>query len=177
LDISKTRILPAISLIIILLVVSLSVEPWAIGQEKARAINAEIVSKRYSSGLFPSIGSYVEYDMKLNNVGSEPISNQSLWVLLTSENNKTRSYATYTILLIEPQASKTLHLGPFKMQEEGNHELFVGMQGVAFEYRPDLFSVYRQDIIGSISAGIVLIIAGLVIVSFSMYRKHKSRIA
>ena len=161
--------------IIILAVAPLSFERGATGQEQAGAISAEIISKRYSSGFFPVIEGYVEYDIKLHNLGSKLIENQTLWVMLTSENNKTHSYATYSILQIEPQASKTLHLGPFKIEEEGNHQLLAGMQDMTFEYTPDSFIVYRQGLIGSIFAGVALISAGTAVVCFSQYRKRKHK--
>jgi len=146
----------------------------ASGQQDV-AVNAEIVTKRYSSGFFPVVGSYVEYEIKLTNAGSEAVENQSLWFLLTSENNKTHSNGTYSIALIEPNGSRNLHVGPFKMEEEGKHRLLAGIEGVPFDYQLDSFIVYRQDVIQAAFIAIPLIIGGAGIVAFSLYRKRKPK--
>jgi len=144
--------------------------------QQAGAVNADIVSKRYSSGFFPVVGGYVEYEVRLKNTGIEAVENQSLWVSLTSENNKTHSYGRYSITLIEPDGSKTLRLGPFKMEEEGRHRLLVGMDGVTFHSQPDSFTVYRQDDLQAALIAIPLITAGAGIVGFTLYRKSKRKI-
>jgi len=139
-------------------------------------INAEIVSKRYSSGYFPVVGSYVEYELRLTNEGSNDVENQSLWILLKSEDNKTHSNAIYSIPVISAHSSKILHLGPFKMEGEGSHQLLSGMRGMAFDYRPDSFTVYRNDVISTLSVGIPLIMAGAGLVIFSLFWKRKRNI-
>jgi len=146
----------------------------ASGQQDV-AVNAEIVTKRYSSGFFPVVGSYVEYEIKLTNAGNEVVENQSLWFSLTSENNKTHSNSTYSITLIESDGSRNLHVGPFKMEEEGKHRLLAGMEGVKFDYQPDSFTVYQQDIIQAAFIAIPLIMGGAGIVAFSLYRKRKPK--
>jgi hypothetical protein len=138
-------------------------------------ISAEIVTKHYSSGFFPVIGGYVEYEIKLTNAGNEAVENQSFWVLLTSESNKTHSNGTYSITLIEPEGSRTFHVGPFKMEEEGRHRLLAGMEDVAFDYQPDSFTVYRQNVILATFIAIPLIIGGTGIVAYSLYRKRKPK--
>jgi hypothetical protein len=146
----------------------------ASGQQDG-AINAEIVAKRYSSGFFPVVGSYVEYEIKFTNAGTEAAENQSFWILLTSESNKTHSNGTYAITLIEPNDSRTFHVGPLKMEEEGRHRLLAGMESVAFDYQPDSFTVYRQDVILATFISIPLIIGGAGIIAFSVYRKRKPK--
>ena len=143
--------------------------------QQAGAVNAEIVSKTYSSGLFPVVGSYVEYGIKLTNAGNEAVENQSFWVLLASENNRTHSSGTYSVTLIEPDGSRTFHVGPFKIEEEGRHRLLAGMGGVTFDYQPDSFTVYRQDVILATFIAIPLIIGGAGMVAYSLYRKRKPK--
>lgn len=146
----------------------------AFGQQDG-AINAEIVAKRYSSGFFPVVGSYVEYEIKFTNAGGEAVENQTFWVLFTSESNKTHSNGTYFITLIEPNDSRTFHVGPFKTEEEGGHRLLAGMERVAFDYKPDSFTVYRQDVILATFIAIPLILGGVGIVALSIYWKRKPK--
>jgi hypothetical protein len=145
----------------------------AAAQGQHEAITAEIVSKRFSSGYFPVAGSYVEYEFRLTNTGNVTLEDQSLWVSLVSEGNKTHSYAKYSVSLLEPGGSKTLHLGPFKMEEEGWYHLQAGMDGVVFDFQPSSFMVYRQDTTLATFVAIPLIIAGAGIVAFSLYLKRK----
>lgn len=145
----------------------------ALGQQEA--ITAEIVSKRFSSGYFPVVGSYVEYEIRLTNTGNVTLEDQSLWVSLVSEDNRTHSYATYSVSLLEPGGSKTLYLGPFKMEKEGWHRLQAGMDGVALDFQSDSFMVYRQDPTQAALVAIFLIMAGGGIVGFSLYRKRRRR--
>ena len=114
-----------------------------------------------------------KYEIKLTNSGNEAVKNQSFWVLLASENNKTHSSGTYSVTLIEPDGSRTLHVGPFKIEEEGRHRLLAGMEGVTFDYPPDSFTVYRQDVILATFIAIPLIIGGAGMVAYSLYRKRK----
>jgi hypothetical protein len=130
----------------------------------------EIVSKRYSSGYLPAVGSYVEYEVRLTNEGSLALENQSLRVSLVSDGNSTRS-ATYSVPLLGPGDSKILHLGPFKMEEEGEHRLMAELDGVALSL--DSFAVYRPEAVQAALVAIPLIAAGAGIVGFSLYRKRK----
>lgn len=144
------------------------------GQQEAMTV--EIVSKRFSSGYFPVAGSYVEYEVRLTNMEDVAVENQTLWVSLVSDGNRTRSYATYSISLLEPGGSKNFHLGPFKMQEEGRHRLQAGMDGVVLDFQPESFMVYRQDPSQAVLVAIPLIMAGTGIVGFSLYRKRRRRV-
>jgi hypothetical protein len=131
----------------------------------------EIVSKRYSSGYLPAVGSYVEYEVKLTNEGSLVLENQSLRVSLISDGNRTHSEATYSVPLLGPGDSKILHLGPFKMEEEGEHRLLAELDGAALGV--DSFVVYRPEVFQAALVAIPLIAAGAGIVGFSLYRKRR----
>lgn len=150
--------------------------PLAAAQEHYETITADIVSKRFSSGYFPVVGSYVEYEVRVTNIDDIVLENQSLWVSLASEANRTR-YATYFISLLEPGGHKSIHLGPFKMEDDGWHELKVGIDGAALDFQPDSFMVYRQDPTQAFLVGIPTIMAGAGIVCFSLYRKKRRRAA
>jgi hypothetical protein len=144
----------------------------AVGQQ---TVTAEVISKGYSSRYFPVVGSYVEYEVRLTNTGDVAVENRLLVVSLVSDGNRTHSYATYSIELLQPGGSRTLYLGPFKMEEEGGHRLLVSIEGAALDYHPDSFTVYRQEAIHGVLVAVPLIVAGAAIVSFSIYRKGRSR--
>ncbi len=136
----------------------------------------EIVSKHYSTGYLPLVGSYVEYEVRLTNTGDIAIENQSLWVSLVSDGNKTHSSATYSIGVLEPGKSKTLYLGPFRMEGEGRHSLFVKIDDdMTLDYHPDSFIVYRQDLIQTILIAVPLIVSGSGIVGFSLYKRRRGK--
>ncbi len=139
----------------------------------------EIVSKQYSSGYLPVVGSYVEYKVRLTNIGSVAVENQSLRVSLVSDGNKTHSSAVYSTGPLEPGESKNLHLGPFKMEDEGKHRLLLlaESEGLALDYpHPDSFIVYQQSTVQVIIfVAVPLVVAGSGIVGFSLYQRARRR--
>ena len=134
-------------------------------------LTVEIVSKHYSSGYLPVTGSYVEYEFRLANTGAHAIENQSLRVSLVSESSTTHS--AHSVQLLGPGESKTLHLGPFKMENEGEQRLLAEMDGVALGYKPDSFNVYRSEAVQVALIAIPLMAAGAGITGFSLYRKRR----
>lgn len=138
-------------------------------------VAVEIVSKHYSSGYFPTIGSYVEYEIMLTNSAHTTVENQSMRVSIISDNRKTHMPEVYSIALLEPDESKSLILGPFKIENEGKHNLLLEMEGVSLNYRPDSFIVYRQDTIQVILVAVPLLIAGSGIVGLSLDRNKRRR--
>jgi len=148
--------------------------PLAAAQENHETITAEIVSKRFSSGYFPVVGGYVEYELMLANKDYIVLENKSLWATLASDGNQTR-YATYFLPRVEPGGQKTVHLGPFKMEDEGWYELKVGIGNATLDFQPDSFMVYRQDPTWIFFVGIPAIMAGAGITWFSLYRKKMRR--
>lgn len=147
----------------------------AAAQEPANSVILEIVSKRYSSGYLPVVESYVEYGVRLTNAGNLALENQTLRVSLVSEGSGTRSSAAYSVPLVTPGESETLYLGPFKMEEEGRQRLLAELDGVALDYEPDSFVVYRQEAVQTALIAIPLIVAGSGIVGFTLYRKRRRR--
>jgi hypothetical protein len=148
--------------------------PLAAAQENHETITAEIVSERFSSGYFPVVGSYVEYELMLTNKDDIVVENQSLWATLASDGNQTR-FATYFLSRVEPGGQKTIHLGPFKMEDEGWYELKVGIGNATLDFQPGSFMVYRQDPTWIFLVGISAIMAGAGITWFSLYRKKMCR--
>ena len=146
--------------------------PLAAAQENHETITAEILSKRFSSGYFPVVGSYVEYEVKVTNNDDIVLSNQSFWASLASNGNQTR-YATYFVSRVDPGNYKTIHLGPFKMEDEGWYELKVGIDNATIDFQPDSFMVYRQDPTQALFVGIPTLMAGAGITCFSLYRKRR----
>lgn len=142
--------------------------------EQADPVNLEIVSKDYSSGYLPTVGSYVEYEVRLTNEGSLALENQSLQVSLVSEGGKTSSSASYTLVSLAPSESMTLHLGPFKLEEDGGHRLLAELDAVVLGFEPDSFTVYRPDAVQALLVAGSLIVAGAGIIGFSRYRKSKT---
>jgi len=134
----------------------------------------EVTSKHYSAGYVPVVGSYVEYEVRLENEGSHSIENQWLKVSLGAENNRTNSSAEYSILSIAPSESMILHLGPFKMEAEGEHRLLAEIDGVTLNYEPDSFNVYKQETLQTVYVAIPLIAAGAGLIGFSIYRKKRA---
>jgi hypothetical protein len=142
--------------------------------DPANPVGLEIVSKRYSSGYLPVVEGYVEYEARLTNGGGAALENQSLRVSLVSDGNRTHSSAAYSVPLVGPGENKILHLGPFKMEEDGGHRLLAELDGAALGYKPDAFVVYRPEAVQAALVAIPLIAAGAGIVGFSMYRKRKA---
>jgi hypothetical protein len=133
----------------------------------------EIVSKRYSSGYLPVVGSYVEFEVRLTNGASFALENQSMRVSLVSEGNRTHSSAEYSVAHLEPGESKTFHIGPFKMEEEGEHRLLAGFDSITLGYKLDSFAVYRPEAVQASFIAISMIAAGSGMVGFFLYRKRK----
>ncbi|MEW6604447.1 MAG: hypothetical protein AB1351_07120 [Thermoproteota archaeon] len=140
-------------------------------QEPADAAVLEVVSRRFSAGYMPVIGSYVEYEVALANVGAGVIEGQSLHVVVVSDSNKTRSAASYSVQELRPGESRTLYLGPFKIEDGGRHQLLAEMDGVSLQYEPDSFTSYGQKAVQTILIAIPLIAAGAGVVGFSLYKK------
>jgi hypothetical protein len=136
-------------------------------------LTVEIVSKRYSSGYFPVVGSYVEYEVRMINTGNIEVKNVSLLVSLVSDGGRTNSSAAYFVAYIGPGESKTLHLGPFKVEQEGGHRLLARLDGAGLDYSSDSFAVYRPEAIQAGLVAIPVIAAGAGLVGFSLYRKRK----
>jgi hypothetical protein len=134
----------------------------------------EVTSKRYSAGYVPVVGSYVEYEVRLTNEGTHSIENQFLRVSLVAENGGTNSGAEYSLLSIAPGESLILHLGPFKIEGEGEHRLHAEIDSVIIDYRPDSFSVYRQETLQTVYVAIPLVVAGSGLIGFSVYRKRRA---
>lgn len=140
-------------------------------QEPAKTVALEIVSRRFSSGYIPAIGSYVEYEVTLVNVGTAVIEDQSLRVTVASDSSKTWSTASYSVRELRPGESKTLHLGPFKIEDVGRHRLLAEMGEVSLQYEQDSFITYGREAIQTITIAILLIVAGAGVVGFSLYKK------
>lgn len=143
-------------------------------QQPADSAVLEVVSKRFSAGYIPVIGSYVEYEVILTNVGARVIEGQALHVVLVSDSNKTYSAASYSVQELGPGESKTLHLGPFKIEDEGRHQLLAEMDAISLEYEPDSFTVYGQEAVQTILIAIPLIVAGAGVAGFSLYKKRRA---
>lgn len=142
--------------------------------DPANPVGLEIVSKRYSSGYLPVVEGYVEYEARLTNGRGGALENQTLQVSLVSDDGRTRSSAAYSVPLLNPGDTKTLHLGPFRMEGEGGHRLLAEMDGVDLGYSPDSFTVYRQEVLQAALIAIPLIAAGAGLVGFSLYRRRKA---
>lgn len=143
-------------------------------QQPANAASLEIVSTHFSAGYMPVVGSYVEYEVRLTNTGEGMIEDQSLRVSLVSDSNRTHSAASYSVQMLGAGESKTLHLGPFKIEDEGRHELFAEMGGISLSYDPNSFTAYRQEAVQAVLIAIPLIAAGAGLTGFSLYRKKRA---
>jgi hypothetical protein len=146
--------------------------PAASGQQD-QDIDMEIVARHYSSGYLPVVDSYVEYEVRLENNGEVALEDNILEVSLVS-NDGIDSSAAYSVPLISPGGSMTLHLGPFKMEGEGDRRLVAELEGASLRFEPDSFTVYRQEATYAILIAIPLIAAGAGIVGFSIYRKRRA---
>lgn len=144
-------------------------------QQSSDAAMLEVTSRRFSAGYLPVIGSYVEYEVRLVNVGVRMIEGQSLQVLLISDSNRTYSAASYSVQELEPGESKTMHLGPFKIEDEGRHQLLAEMNDISvLQYEADSFTAYRQEAVQAVLISIPLIAAGAGAVGFSLYKRRRS---
>lgn len=146
----------------------------AAGQQSPTDVSMQVVSKHYSSGYLPVTGSYVEYEVRLENQGEGALENGTLEVSLVSADNETHSSAAYSVPLLSPGEGKTLHLGPFRMEGEGGHRLIAEMDGATLDYEPDSFAVYRQEAVHAALVAISLIAAGAGLAGFSLYRRRKT---
>jgi hypothetical protein len=143
-------------------------------------IDVEIISRRHSTGYLPVVEGYAEYEVKLTNTDDSAIENRSLQVsLLSNNNNKTHTFAEYSIPFLGPKESRIFHLGPFKLLEEGEHRLLIGMKNknspneMESNYQYDSFTVYRQDAIWALYISISLLAVGAGISGYSFYRRRK----
>jgi hypothetical protein len=163
-----------------LAILTLCVPSSAAGQ--APELTADLVSKHYSSGLLPVVDAYVEYELKLTNHGSTLVEDHLLIVSLISEENRSGSIASYSILLLDQGESKNLHLGPFKMNSEGEHQLLLELEhkneqstkaNIPLRYRPDSFIVYRQEAIWTIVIAASFVSTGAMMIGFLSFRKRR----
>jgi hypothetical protein len=101
-----------------------------------------------------------------------------------SHNNKTHSFASYSIPLLESDESVILHLGPFKILDGGEHRLLLGMNSegsssreneMMLGYQPDLFVVYPQNTIVAILIAVPLIVTGASIAGYSWHKRKHGR--
>lgn len=143
-------------------------------QEPAGAAMLEVASKRFSAGYIPVIGSYVEYEVALSNLGQEVIKDQSLHVMLVSDSNKTLSVASYSVRELSPGERRVLYLGPFKIEDIGRHHLLAEMEGVSLQYEQDSFTSYGQEAVQTIIIAVPLVAAGAGVAGFSLYKKRKA---
>ncbi len=150
----------------------------AIGQSPE--VTAEILSKRYSSGYFPVVDEYVEYQIRLT-TADLTLKNQSLLVSFLSESNRTHSLVSYSMPLLGPEDGMVLNLGPFKMKDEGEHRLLLEMKNsdpsadLALVYQPDSFIVYRKESLNTIFIATMLIAVGAGVTFFSFRNMRKNR--
>jgi|SRR5690606_7961778 len=142
--------------------------------EPAEAAVLEVVSKRFSAGYIPVVGSYVEYEVALSNVGTEVIKDKSLHVMVVSDENKTLSDALYSVQELIPGERRILYLGPFKIEDMGRHQLLAEMNGVSLQYAHDSFTSYGQEAVQTILIAIPLIATGVGVVGFSLYKRRKT---
>lgn len=169
-----------------LLMSSLFLDP-ALGSEAAASIKW---SKDYSSqGIAPVVNDYVSYELNISNVSDMPIENQSLWVSFVSEGGKTSVQTKFRVDNIDSKEQLLLHLGPFKMRETGEYNLYLGMnrQGdsslpneIALNYGQvepvDSFVVYESTTIQVvIPVAISLVLAGVSALVFISHRKKKHK--
>jgi hypothetical protein len=157
---------------LMILLLAVAAFPAASGQQDP-AIDMQIVAKHYSSGFLPVVDSYVEYEVRLDNNGGAALEDRTLEVSLVSDDGIDSS-AAYSVPLISPGGSMTLHLGPFKMEGEGDRRLVAELDGAALSFEPDSFTVYRQESIYALLIAIPLIAAGAGLVGFSIYRKRRA---
>jgi hypothetical protein len=134
------------------------------------------IAKKYpSSGYFPLVKEYVQYNVTIKNTGDIPIENQSLWAYFVSDDGKSSSSGKFSIGKLGAGESKTLYLGPFKMLSSSQHYLYLGINSkgdsdapneVAINYSPkkaaDSFYVYSEELmrvlpitIGSLLTGAI----------------------
>lgn len=161
-----------LSSLLALVVFSLPVSAFC--QQLAAEAGLQVVSKHHSSGYIATVGSYVEYEVRLTNEGAVPIEDKSLHVSLVSEGNKTHSAAEYSVSSFEPGESKTLYLGPFRIEEEGGHRLLAQIDGVTLDYASDTFMAYGEGAVQAILVAIPLIACGAGAIGFFFYVKRKA---
>ena len=145
----------------------------AFGQQLPTDVSMQVVSKHYSSGYMPVTGSYVEYEVRLENRGEGTLENRTLDVSLVFGDDETHSSAAYSVPLLGPGDGTTLYLGPFRMEGEGEHHLIAEIDDAA-GYSLDSFTVYRQEAVHAALIAIPLTVAGAGLVGFSLYRRRKA---
>lgn len=126
------------------------------------------------SGLLPEAHQYVRFDIAIKNMGAGSISNQTLWALFASSGGKTNTLVTHALPDINPSETKTIHLGPFKMHEGGQHALYMGINSQSNSSLPievdigkgpgdsfDSFMVYDPQLFQLIYIAVLTISSGL----------------
>lgn len=156
---------------------------WAHGEESLAA-ELQISRELQSDNLVPVVGDYVSYEVTMKNIGGSTIEGQRLWTHFVSANGKTDSKATFSIPPIEPDSDTTLHIGPFKMLESGDHCLYLGANNdgdlempnhVALNYLPnqctDSITSYTSAFATLFPVGAVLALAGTVFLGWYIKKR------
>jgi hypothetical protein len=154
------------------------------GQGAASA-EVTLVRKFQSSGLFPVEGQYVGYSATIKNTSVDMMQGEFLWVSFRSVSAGSDSDATFQIPALSPGQSKELSLGPFKMVENGEHRLYLGVNrtcrlgepnDLALNYAPgspaDSFAVYSPATAISIPAGAAVAAAGAAILALYIKKRR-----
>jgi len=150
-------------------------------------------SKEYPASLWPIEEQYVKYDLRLHNIGTSVIQNQTLWMRFTSQSGMTLHESNYLVPLMHSGDYALLHLGPLKMHDSSNHMLFVGINKLGDSSAPnsvsilnsdpatpiDSFPVYSQIALLRMLVGSVLSVSGLgiVILFFVLKRVGKKSVS
>ncbi len=153
--------------------------------------NVEITLSRLHSGseTLPTVNDYVQYDVSIKNTSDIPVTNQSLWVSFTSSGGKTSVSTAFSVQNLLSGESKSLHLGPFKLREAGEHRLNMGMNSQGNSSLPneissnyglndpvDRFTVFEttnQLLVPIIGSSIIA--AAAVLIGISLYRNKKRK--
>ena len=134
-------------------------------------------------GLLPIEGQYVSYSANVKNTGNTVITGMRLW---TTFGSATGSESTsFAIPDLQPEQTKQLSLGPFKMVKSGEHRLYLGINrsgsasepnDVSLNYSPDapadLIAVYSAGLMSAISAGAAFAAAGAVLVALYVKKRQ-----
>jgi hypothetical protein len=124
------------------------------------------------------------YDLTVRNTGTIAIEDQQLWVRFAS--GKTDSFASFSITYIAPGESRQFQLGPFKMPESGDYNLFLGINSegrpdfpdsVALDRTPgqgvDTITAYHPAVATLLPAGAGIAAAGAALTAWHLARKSR----
>jgi hypothetical protein len=182
------RIFTTSSLYLVLTMSIFSLSSSANSQLSNSSVELAITREYSSSSILPITNEYVQYAIKVENVGPSPIENELLWVQFVSEHGKSDVSVNFSIGKLESGQSKIIQAGPFKMRELGRHSLFLGInqQGNAF-YPNDLttnadpntpidsFTVYEPSLVQISSIAIPSIFIGAAFLVALAIHKRKQR--